>query len=99
MSPKTRSFLIVVAILVVAGAVALLLINPPHRTNGGLGGIMSNLPAYLEEYQCLGVKKDFCPPWPDYGCDNLCYGVIYGKQCYMTGFEDGELYKNPTECR
>lgn len=63
-----------------------MLVFTPERVKGGLKGgpIGPNESAYREEYQCFGFARDFCPQnRPDYGCDYLCYGITYDKQCFM----------------
>ena len=56
---------------------------PKERVVGGLRGFVHvNQTAYREDYDCFGVPYDFCPPWPDYGCDYLCYGIVFNKQCF-----------------
>ncbi len=94
--------MILVIALVVAAIITVLVFNPPKRVIGGLRGgpIAPNDYAYREEYKCLGLKRDFCPPWPDYGCDLLCYGIVYDQQCYIeTYIGGGGLRKVSSQCR
>ena len=92
---------ILIVITIIAVIMGALIFNPPKRIKGGLRGgpIDLNKSAYLEEYQCFGFKKDFCPPWPDYGCDHLCYGITYSKKCFMETYTINGFQKVPSECK
>lgn len=75
-----------------------------QRVVGGLRGgpIGPNESAYREDYKCLGIPYDFCPNWPDYGCDYLCYGFVYAKECSIETFKGGDtpgFVREPTACR
>jgi len=75
---------------------------PKERQAGGMRGgpIAPSQSAYREDYICLGVKADFCPNWPDYGCDRLCFGAVVARACSIETY-DAELglSRVPTECR
>lgn len=75
---------------------------PKERVVGGLRGgpIGPGESAYREDYVCLGVPYDFCPNWPDYGCDRLCFGAVVARTCSIETYhpEDG-LVRLPAECR
>jgi len=98
MNKKKIITIIVLLVIVVIGGV--LIFNPPERVKGGFGGIpiTPGASAYVEEYQCFGISRDFCPPWDDYGCDLLCYGIIHSKKCFVVSY-DNEYQKQSSECR
>lgn len=87
-----------IVVVIVAGA---LVFNPRDMVIGGLSGgpIGPEESSYLEEYRCFGIKRDFCPPWPDAGCDHLCYGVVYGRKCFIQTNDNGIFRKEAAECR
>jgi len=101
MEKKKKIILIVILILIIAVIIGALIFNPPERVRGGLRGgpIGPNQSAYLEEYQCFGFKRDFCPSWPDYGCYYLCYGITYDKKCFMETYTINGLQRVPSECK
>ena len=69
---------------------------PKARVIGGLRGFIgANEVSYREEYDCIGIENNFCPDWPDYGCDLQCYGLVVNKQCYNQSIGS----KTKTECR
>ncbi|VVB73777.1 Uncharacterised protein [uncultured archaeon] len=82
------------------GIVAVLLIAaffwPKARVIGGKKGFAS--PMYTEEFSCLGFAYDHCPDMPDYGCDKMCLGWTYNRQCYNSTFVNNELEKITVEC-
>lgn len=87
-----------IALFVVAVLVGTFALRPVKRVYGGLGGgpLYPDASAYTEEYQCLGIKQDYYPE----GCSDcrtefLCYGIIYGKTCYIQSVGK----KEPTLCR
>jgi len=93
---NTKSKIIITVCVLV---ILLIVFYPKKRVVGGLRGfIMMNHSVYREEYSCLGIPNDFCPPWPDYGCDYLCYGLIYNRRCYNETAEIGGTKKTETEC-
>lgn len=97
---KKKNLIILIAILIIVVAAGILVFNPPKRVKGGLRGeIVPNSPTYREEYQCFGIERDFCPSWPDYGCDHLCYGFIYGEKCFLETYTAKGLEKQLSECR
>lgn len=98
MSKKAFGFSLALLALLVAAVTAF---DPPRRVRGGLRGgpIAWDESAYREEYRCLGIRRDFCPPWPDYGCDYLCYGITYGRACFIETYTRQGLQKQPTACR
>lgn len=62
---------------------------PKQRVVGGLRGgpIAPGETAYREDYTCIGIAYDFCPNWPDYGCDYLCCGVIIDRICSLESYD------------
>ncbi len=62
---------------------------PKERVVGGLRGgpIGPGESAYREDYVCLGVPYDFCPNWPDYGCDRLCFGAVVTRTCSIEMYD------------
>ncbi len=94
MDKKKIVFVVVLLILLVA------VFYPKERVIGGLRGFIAmNQVFYREEYDCLGIPYDFCPPCFDCGCDHMCYGLVYNRRCYnetasMTGNK-----KIETACR
>lgn len=98
MKISTRTLLLI-AIFVVAVLVGAFALRPVKRVYGGWGGgplLPPNASAYTEEYRCLGIKRDYYPE----GCfdcrtEYLCYGIIYGKTCYIQSVGK----KEPTLCR
>jgi len=92
------SVIAVVALLIVI----VLWACPKERVVGGLRGgpIGPGESAYREDTICLGVSYDFCPDWPDYGCDRLCFGAVVGRTCSIETYESEEgLIRAPAECR
>ncbi len=101
---QRRRILILGGILVVTCVLciaAMIWFSPKPRVIGGLRGgpIGPGEQAYREDFACLGFPTEFCPNWPDYGCDYLCYGVVYGRECSVETFTDGGLTRQPTECQ
>lgn len=96
-----KKTLVIILIAVIVIASLSVFFYPKKRVVGGLRGFIGpNETAYREEYSCFGIKHDFCPPWPDYGCDLLCYGLIFDKKCYTETVQGGsKLIKTPTTCR
>lgn len=97
---KTK-LIIIISIIIVLGLLTALF-YPKKIVVGGLRGgpITPGASAYLEEYKCFGIKQDFCPPWPDYGCDRLCYGLTYDKTCSIQSFEsDDQITSSTTTCK
>jgi len=83
-------------------AAILLWAFPKQRVVGGLRGgpIPPGEAAYREDYVCLGVGYDFCPNWPDYGCDRLCFGAVVARSCSIETYDAAEgLVRAPAECR
>jgi hypothetical protein len=80
---------------------ALIVFSPKERVVGGLRGgpIGPGESEYREDYQCLGIASEFCPDWPDYGCDYLCYGLVYDRECSFETLESGGVTREPTACR
>jgi hypothetical protein len=75
---------------------------PKERVMGGLrsGPIGPDEAAYREDYLCLGVRYDFCPNWPDYGCDRLCFGAVVARTCSIETYDsDVGLLRAPAVCR
>ena len=83
---------------------AVIVFYPKPRVVGGLNGMIGpGQQAYREDFKCLGVPYDFCPNWPDYGCDYLCYGLTYDRQCTTETFavsdQGSQTTRTPTPCR
>lgn len=98
---KKKIIITIILIAVIIGSL-IVFFYPKKMVIGGLRGgpIGPSESAYLEEYGCLGFKRDFCPPWPDYGCDLLCYGITYNKKCSTHSFDSaGQNVKSPINCR
>ncbi len=74
---------------------------PKERVVGGLRGgpIGPGETAYREDYVCLGLKYDFCPDWPDYGCDRLCFGAVVARTGSIETNVDAAPVRVPVECR
>jgi hypothetical protein len=91
------------AVVGVALLVAFVLwVFPKERVVGGLQGgpIGPGESAYQEDYVCLGVPYDFCPNWPDYGCDRLCFGAVVARTCSVETYDvETGLVRVPAECR
>jgi hypothetical protein len=82
--------------------VILLCAFPKERVVGGLRGgpIAPGAAAYREDYVCLGVRYDFCPNWPDYGCDRLCFGAVVARTCSIETYDaERGLDRTSAECR
>lgn len=62
---------------------------PKQRVIGGLRGgpIAPGETTYRQDYTCIGIAYDFCPNWPDYGCDYLCFGAVVGRSCSLESYE------------
>jgi hypothetical protein len=92
-----------VTLLLGVGLLAVLLwAFPKERVVGGLRGgpIGPGEAAYREDYVCLGVEYDFCPNWPDYGCDRLCFGGLVARTCSVERYDSAEgVVLVPVECR
>jgi hypothetical protein len=65
---------------------------PKERVVGGLRGgpVAPGETAYREDYTCTGFAFDFCPSWPDYGCDRLCFGMVAGRICSLESYDVNE---------
>ncbi len=75
---------------------------PKERVFGGLRGgpIGPGENAYREDYVCLGISYDYCPDWPDYGCDRLCFGLVTGRTCSMETYDPATgVVSAAVECR
>ena len=96
-----KKILIVILIVILSLVLISAFFYPKQRVFGGRGGpIAINGKVYLEEYSCFGIKYNFCPNWPDYGCDLLCYGLVFDKKCYNETYEDGGKHtKMPISCK
>lgn len=73
---------------------------PKRRVIGGLrGGPMGpGQSGYREDYVCIGIKLNFCPNWPDFGCVLLCSGIITNKTCSIEKDDDGRINRTPVAC-
>jgi hypothetical protein len=93
----------VVSLVTAALLVAIVLwAFPKERVVGGLRGgpIGPGQAAYREDYVCVGLRYDFCPNWPDYGCDHLCFGAVVGRRCSVETYEAATgMVRMPAECR
>lgn len=93
--------LIVLAVAAVLAA-AVWFFYPRPRVIGGLRGgpIAPGESAYREDFACIGIPYDFCPPWPDYGCDYWCLGLVTHRTCTMETYEmQAGLTRDPVPCR
>lgn len=93
-----------VTLLIGLGLLAAILLwaFPKERVVGGLRGgpIAPGEAAYREDYVCLGLRYDFCPNWPDYGCDRLCFGAVMARTCSIETYDAAEgLARIPAVCR
>jgi hypothetical protein len=84
---RTLSPALLVTLLILA--LTILFFFPKERVVGGLRGgpISPGETAYREDYTCTGVAYDFCPNWPDYGCDYLCFGIVSNRSCTLESYE------------
>ena len=82
-----KKCLIIIVVLIFISAIYFSMF-PQRRIVGGLrGGPIAPIEQVLvTKYSCFGIPYDYCPPWPDYGCDALCYGIVYGKKCYEQSY-------------
>ena len=88
-------------IWVVLVASIVLLFYPKERVTGGLRGgpIGPGASAYREDRACIGVPHNFCPNWPDYGCDRLCFGLTVGRVCSIETYDpESGVARAPTVC-
>jgi hypothetical protein len=91
---------IVVIIMILIAVV--LFFYPKERVVSGLRGgpVAPGETAYREDYTCVGIKYDFCPNWPDYGCDYLCFGMVSYRVCTLEEYDPLKgVLRNPIECR
>ena len=75
---------------------------PKERVVGGLRGgpIGPGETAYREDYTCTGFAYDFCPNWPDYGCDRLCFGLVSGRTCSLESYDLVKgISREPAACQ
>ena len=87
MNKIIKIILVVLIIILLVG-----FFYPKKTVVGGLGGlIMVGQSAYLEEYSCLGIQRDFCMKCPDCGCDYFCYGLTYNKKCFNQSSINGKI--------
>jgi hypothetical protein len=96
---RPGTFLLLGTALLVA---IVLWVFPKERVVGGLRGgpIGPGQAAYREDYACLGAKYDFCPNWPDYGCDRVCFGVVVARTCSIETYDEVEgVVRTPVECQ
>ncbi|MFH0830370.1 MAG: hypothetical protein V1887_04405 [Candidatus Aenigmatarchaeota archaeon] len=93
---EKKKLLAIVVILVVIGAL-IAIFYPKARVVGGLRGfVAADATAYREEFDCAGIRYDYCPEQiMDYGCDYLCFGMLYSQKCYVQSAEG----KTETSCR
>lgn len=94
---RASAFVITVALLLAAAA----FFFPKERVVGGLRGgpIGPGETAYREDYTCVGVPYDFCPNWPDYGCDYLCFGIVTSRTCSMETYQETQgITRIPIAC-
>lgn len=92
---KMKTLIIVVSILA-----CVLFFFPKQRVIGGFGGfpIGPGQTAYREDYTCIGIKLNFCPPWPDFGCMALCSGIITNKTCSIEQYDGVSMNRMPVAC-
>lgn len=85
----------IVALLIVAT----LFFYPKPRITGELDGFIGpNEESLRTEYTCIGISYDFCPDWPDYGCDYLCYGTPVDPHCFIEATANNQQTKTPIAC-
>lgn len=95
--------IVMILLLIVLGSVVFFW--PKHRITGGFPGklVGENQRFYMEEYSCFGISRDFCLPWPDYGCDYFCHGILFNKKCYEQYYtnapEGGPSIKEQVSCK
>jgi len=74
---------------------------PKSYVKGGLfGEIGPGASRYKEEYGCFGIKHSYYPT----NCQDCpgvynCYGITYGKKCYMEKYIERDISKEATECK
>jgi len=92
---KIEKLVIVVTILT-----CILFLFPKQRVIGGLRGgpIAPGQTAYREDYTCIGIKLNFCPNWPDFGCIYLCSGIITNKTCSIEKYDGVSMNRTPVAC-
>lgn len=92
-----RRFLIFLAAFILL----VLFFLPKEQVVGGLRGgpIGPNERAYAEKFRCLGASQHFCPPWPDYGCSDFCYGALYGRECFLQTAPPPAFREERAACR
>jgi len=97
MDKKHIQIIIVIAVLIAL----VVFFFPKERVVGGLRGFIDKSDvAYKEEYDCIGIAHDFCPNWPDYGCDLQCYGMTFNKKCYNEFIgADNKITKTEATCK
>lgn len=85
MSRKKRFITILIALL----SLIIVFFYPKERVVGGLRGgpIAPGETAYRQDYTCIGISYDFCPNWPDYGCDYLCFGMLANRTCTVERYD------------
>lgn len=102
MNNPFRTWRIIAALLICFGVLvtASLVFYPKQRVIGGLRGgpIGLNETAFRVDYACIGVEYDFCPNWPDYGCDYLCVGWLAKRTCSLETYTQQGLVQSPTAC-
>ncbi len=95
---KNKIFIIIIAVIVVL-SLSMFFYPKKNIIDGSRGFIELNETYYTKEYSCFGIKHNFCPPWPDYGCDSLCYGLIFDKKCYTSIYNvNSEEIKTQITC-
>lgn len=88
-SYKASSLLVKISLAILVFGLLMVFFFPKERVIGGLRGgpIAPGETAYREDYTCIGIAYDFCPDWPDYGCDYLCFGVVIGRTCSLESYD------------
>ena len=88
-------------LLIIAVIILVAVFYPKSYIIGGLGGYVGpEQTAYKEEYECLGFKNSYYPQGCS-DCGNVydCYGIPYGKKCYMEKYSGRTISKELTNCR
>lgn len=87
-------------VILIIIALVIIFFFPKQYVRGGLSGLVGpGSSAYKEEYSCLGIKHSYQQNCADCGNIYLCYGITYGKKCYIETYPGGKISKEATSCR
>lgn len=91
-----KKIFIVLGVLILAAV----FLYPKEWVVGGWQGgpIPEGVPKDTQMYSCFGVKYNYCPGYPDYGCDRLCFGIVHSKKCVSQTYKNGVLSEEDAPC-